>query len=278
MAPYAILKHTTVYNATTSDTGVPELPVYQRKPSATTKQKNMKLKKRKQSTSQNSCPHGKPKTISPPTTAQPNYLTSCNTTLFHQKSKRINQGTLFPAAASTVHPHTKTSTASKKQMGNSSKKVTPNKRKKNIQWPTTTVQTKLIKRYKPLTCKLSSGPLRGDDQRGKDGQQDNASLENTVSSNFVTLPLDSKIPKTKKIFENISKTKKVANFSSTSNAVLSRSLPQSTGTSEMKHKSTEVSKLPKIWNNTNSAYETFKPTGKAFIYVQIHFYVVKSNE
>lgn len=291
VAPYAILKHTTIYNATTSNAGIPEPPVFQGKPSATTKQKNMKLKQRKQSASQKSYvpgasaaghtfllseiieqPYGKPKTISPTsTTAQPNCTMSCNRTLFHQKSKLINQSTPFPASASTAHVQT-TSIASTKGMTIPSKKITLGKSKNITQWPITTVQTKLIKGYKPLTSKLNGDPPNGDHflpkrQRGKDGKQDNASLHGTVSPNFIKLSLAGKLPRTNKFkTKSMSQTKKGANCPSrkkTYNEVSSRKYPQNTSTSEMKHKSAEVTKLPKNWNNTNSTYETFKPTGKS---------------
>ncbi|KAB5528397.1 hypothetical protein PHYPO_G00139750 [Pangasianodon hypophthalmus] len=286
VAPYAILKHPTIYNATTSNAGIPEPPVCQGKPSATTKQKKIKLKQRKQSTSQKSYvpgasaaghtfllseiigqPYSKPKTISPTsTTGQPNCLMNFNTTLFHQKSKLINQRTPFSTAASTVHVHTTTSIAPTKQMATPSKKITPNKSKNITQWPITTVQTKLIKRYKPLTSKLNVGPHGGDhfqpkQQRGKDGKQDSASLHGTVSPNFITLSLASKLPRTNKFFESMSQTKKETNFPSrkkASNAVSSRSHQLNTSKLEMKQKTAEVSKLPKISNNTNSA--TYKST------------------
>lgn len=276
VAPYALLKHTTMYNATTSNTGILDPPVYQRKPSATTKQINIKLKQKKQSKSQKSCTNGKPNTIlQTSSTAQPNCLMSCNTALFKQKSNP-NQSTRFPAeATSTAHPHTKT-------MVTTSKTITPNKRKNITQWPKATVQAKLMKRFKPLTSKLKSDPPRGNhfrlkqrkQQRGKDGKQDIASLHNTVSPNFITISLDRKLPKTNKFFESISQTKKETKLSSRkniSNAVSSRSHPKNTSTSEMAS-SSEINKLPKIRNNTNSAYETFKPTGKAFIFV--HVYII----
>ncbi|XP_047005842.2 group 3 secretory phospholipase A2 isoform X3 [Ictalurus punctatus] len=289
VAPYAILKHTTIYNATTSNAGIPEPPVCEGNPSASTKQKNMKLKERKQLTSRKNYvpgysaaektfllseiigqPNGRPKTISPTsTTEQPNYMMRCNTTLFHQKSDLItNQSTPFPEAASTSHVHTTTSIASSKRMVTPSKKITPNKSKNITQWPITGVQSKLTKIYKPLKSKLNSDPPRGDrfqpkQQRGKSGKQDNSSLHSTLSPIFITLSLASKFPRTNKLFESMPQTNSPNSPSKkkTSNAVSSRSHPQNSSTLEMKHKSTEVTKQAKTWNNTNSAYKTFKPTG-----------------
>lgn len=292
VAPFAILKHTTMYNATTSNASIPEPPDHKGKPAANTRPKIIKHKQRKKSKSQKSHvpdvaaehtfllseiigqPYGKPKKISPTsTTAQPNCLMSCNTTLLHQKYKLIDQSTPFPAAAtSTAQVHT-TSMASTKQIATTSKKIGPNKRKNNNQWPTTTVQTKFIKRCKHLASKLNCDPPRGNhfqskQQRGMDGKQDNASLHGTVSTNFLTLSLAGKLPKTNRLFESMSQLKKEANFPNrkkTSNSISSTSHPQNTRTSEMKDKSAEATKLPEIWNNTNSAYKTFKPAGKAFM-------------
>lgn len=296
IAPYAILKHTTMYNASALNAGIPAPRVHQGKPSATTKRKNIKLKQKKQSESQKSLkkasagehkfllsqiirqPHDTPKKISPTsTTEQPNCLVSCNITLFHQKSKCINQIRYPAAAKSNAYVHT-TSTASTKPMASTSKTVTPNKRRNITPRPTTTVQSKFIKN-KPLTYKLNNDPPRGDhfrpkQQREKDRRQDNGSLHDMVPPNFITLSSASKLPK--KLFESMSQTKNEAHFLSrknTSNALLSRSHTQNTKTSEMKRQSAEVTKLPTIWNNTTFAYKTFKPTGKELIYVHVYMIV-----
>ncbi|XP_058230537.1 uncharacterized protein LOC131343126 isoform X2 [Hemibagrus wyckioides] len=283
VAPFAILKHPTLYNATTSNAGIPEPPVQEttseEKPSGTTKQKNMKRKERKQSKSQKNCvlgasaaghtillseiigqPYGTPKTIS---TAQPNCLMSHNTTLFHQKSKLIKQSTPLPAAASS----TTTSRASTKRIATPSKKRTQKKGKNITQWSFTTVQTKFVKKSKPLTSKLKGDPPRADrfqpkQKRGNDDKQDSASLHITVSPKFSTLSLASKLSRTNKFFESMSQTKKEPNYPSrktTFNGVSSKSQGGNTSTSEINHKSAEVTKLPKIWNNI-SAHETFKQT------------------
>lgn len=268
-----------MFNATTSNTGISDLPVYRGKLSATTKQKNKKPKREKQSTSQQSWAHGKPKSVSPAfTTAQPKGLMNCNTTLFHRKSKHINQRTLLPAAVrSTADSNTKTATASAKPIATTPKKMTQNKRKNITQWPNLTVQTKSNNRYKPLTSKLNRDPPRGArfrpklQKQRKDGKQGSASLHNTVSPNFVAVSLASNHPKMNTFCKRSSQSKKEAHFSSrknTSLAVSSKSPPKITST-EMNHKSSEISELPKIWNNTNSA---FKPTGKTLVNVCIHVY------
>lgn len=208
-------------------------------------------------------PYGTPKTISPvSTTAQPNCLMSCNTTLFHQKSKLIK-----PAAASSS-----TSRASTKRIAIPSKKRTHKKGKNITQWSFTTVQTKFVKKSKPLTSKLKGDAPRADhfqpkQQRGNDDKQDSASLHITVSPKFSTLSLASKLSRTNKFFESMSQTKKETNYPSrknTFNGVSSKSQGRNTSTSEINHKSAEVTKLPKIWNNI-SAHETFKQTGKALV-------------
>lgn len=279
-----------MYNASALNAGIPAPRVHQG-----TKRKNIKLKQKKQSESQKSLkkasaaehkfllsqiirqPHDTPKKTSPSTTAQPNCLMSCNITLFHQKSKRINQIRYPAAAKSNADVHT-TSTASTKPMASTSKTVRPNKRRNITQRPTTTVQSKFIKN-KPLTSKLNSDPPRGDhfrpkQQREKDRRQDNGSLHDMVPPNFITLSSASKLPK--KFFESMSQTKNEAHFFSrknTSNALLSRSHTQNRKTSEMKRQSAEVTKLPTIWNNTTLAYKTFKPTGKELIYVHVYMIV-----
>lgn len=263
VAPYAILKHATMFNATTSNAGVPDPPVYQQKLSATTKQKTTKLKRKKQSTSQQSWA---PQPVLPAlTTAQPNGLMSCTTTLFHTKSKRINQSTRFQATVrSTADPYTKTATTHTKPIATTPKKITLNKRKSITQRPNITVQTKFAKRSKPLTSNLTSDTPRGDRFRLKlkDGKKDSASLHNSVSPNFVTVSLASKRPKMKTFYKGIAQTKKETHSSrkNKSRAMSSKSPPKSTSASEMNHKSSEISKLPTIWNI--SASETFKPTGK----------------
>ncbi|GAA6089461.1 uncharacterized protein LOC113642267 [Tachysurus ichikawai] len=287
VAPYAILKHTTIYNATTSTAGIPDPPVCPGKPSATTKQKSLKPKERKQSTSQKNCvpgasaaghtvllseiidqPYGTPKTISPVSNiAQPNCPMSCNTTFFHQKSKPIKQSTLFPAAASTAYVDT-TFVASTKRMATPSKKIMPKKGKNITQMSFTVVQTKLIKNDKSLTSKLKGEQPKDDhfnpkQQRGKDEKQCNVSLHVTESPKFLTLSLASKLPRTNKLFQSMSQTKKEANSPSrknTFNGVSSKIRPRNTSTSGMKHKSVEITKLLKTRNKTRSAYKTFKPT------------------
>ncbi|KAM9446902.1 uncharacterized protein Hap1MRO34_023368 [Clarias gariepinus] len=285
VAPYAILKDSTAYNATSND--IPEPPVYQGKPSTTAIQKNMKLKQRKQSTSRKSYvpgasaaghtlhlgeitvqPYGKQKTVSSvPTTAQPKDLVSYNTTLLHQKFEPINRNTQFPAAASTAPVHTTTSTASTNRMAATSKKITPSKRKNITPWSIPTVQTKLVKGYKPSTCKMKGDPPRGDhfqpkQHRRNHCKQHNASLHDTISPNFITLPPVSKLSKTNKFHGSKSRTKKKMNFpgrKNMSSAVSGRGRLRSASTSETKLNSAEISKQSKIWNKTNSARQTLKP-------------------